>query len=38
MRDSKLEALLLDPDIYVFMQAVGMVDDHIADCWKRTES
>jgi len=23
--------------IYAFMQAVGMVDDHIASCWKRTE-
>lgn len=21
---------------YAFMQAVGMVDDHMADCWKRT--
>ncbi|MBL8229414.1 MAG: DNA-3-methyladenine glycosylase I [Bryobacterales bacterium] len=21
---------------YAFMQAVGMVDDHIADCWRRT--
>lgn len=21
--------------IYAFMQAVGMVDDHVADCWKR---
>ncbi|PID49274.1 MAG: DNA-3-methyladenine glycosylase I [Proteobacteria bacterium] len=23
--------------IYAFMQAVGMVDDHLADCWKRQE-
>ena len=21
--------------IYAFMQAIGMVDDHIADCWRR---
>jgi DNA-3-methyladenine glycosylase I len=21
---------------YAFMQAVGMVDDHTVDCWKRT--
>jgi DNA-3-methyladenine glycosylase I len=21
--------------MYAFMQAVGMVDDHVADCWKR---
>jgi DNA-3-methyladenine glycosylase I len=23
--------------MYAFMQAVGLVDDHIATCWKRTE-
>lgn len=23
--------------IYSFMQAIGMVDDHIKSCWKRTE-
>ncbi|MCH9628134.1 MAG: DNA-3-methyladenine glycosylase 1 [Chlamydiales bacterium] len=22
--------------MYAFMQAVGMVDDHLADCWKRS--
>jgi DNA-3-methyladenine glycosylase I len=22
--------------VYAFMQATGMVDDHVADCWKRT--
>jgi len=22
--------------IYAFMQAVGLVDDHLSDCWKRT--
>lgn len=22
--------------VYAFMQAVGMVDDHFTDCWKRT--
>ncbi len=22
--------------VYAFMQAIGMVDDHVADCWKRT--
>lgn len=22
---------------YAFMQATGMVDDHVADCWKRTQ-
>jgi len=21
--------------VYSFMQAVGMVDDHLLDCWKR---
>lgn len=24
--------------MYAYMQAVGMVDDHLADCWKRTNS
>lgn len=24
--------------MYAFMQAVGMVDDHLAGCWKRKES
>lgn len=24
--------------IYAFMQAVGMVDDHVADCWKRAKT
>ncbi len=24
--------------MYAFMQAVGLVDDHVADCWKRTEA
>ncbi|EAR61925.1 DNA-3-methyladenine glycosylase I [Neptuniibacter caesariensis] len=24
--------------IYAYMQAVGMVDDHLAECWCRTES
>lgn len=23
---------------YAFMQAVGMVDDHTADCWRRTKA
>lgn len=23
--------------VYAHMQATGMVDDHVADCWKRTE-
>lgn len=23
--------------VYAFMQAVGMVDDHLVDCWRRTE-
>jgi DNA-3-methyladenine glycosylase I len=23
--------------IYAFMQAVGMVDDHVEDCWKRKQ-
>jgi len=23
--------------IYAYMQAVGLVDDHLIDCWKRTE-
>ncbi len=22
--------------MYAFMQAVGMVDDHVSDCWRRT--
>jgi DNA-3-methyladenine glycosylase I len=22
--------------VYAHMQATGMVDDHVADCWKRT--
>ena len=22
--------------VYAHMQAPGMVDDHVADCWKRT--
>lgn len=22
--------------VYAFMQATGMVDDHVADCWKKT--
>ena len=22
--------------VYAYMQATGMVDDHVADCWKRT--
>jgi DNA-3-methyladenine glycosylase I len=21
--------------VYAFMQAVGMVDDHLVDCWRR---
>lgn len=24
--------------MYAFMQSVGMVDDHVADCWKRTNA
>jgi len=24
--------------MYAFMQAVGMVDDHVVTCWKRTNS
>ncbi|RTY94002.1 DNA-3-methyladenine glycosylase I [Flavobacterium sp. GT3R68] len=24
--------------VYAHMQATGMVDDHVADCWKRTDS
>jgi DNA-3-methyladenine glycosylase I len=24
--------------VYAFMQAVGMVDDHLVDCWRRTEA
>lgn len=24
--------------VYAFMQAVGMVDDHIESCWRRTET
>jgi len=24
--------------MYAFMQAVGMVDDHVATCWKRRKA